>query len=249
MARIDNLNNFLNDVAEAIREKKGTTETVEAGKFDEEIKNIPSGDVSEYFENEITSSNRQYFFDGFYFLKKIHNEFYVNTENLSTSFYGYPLEEAPNLIGEGKVTNWYYFLMSATKVKEIPQYDTSNGYNFSYAFNSGSIENIALLDFSKATNIIYVVNHNSNKLTNLGGFKDLGKAYSTTQSANYGYYTLNLSGCSKLTHDSLMNVINNLYDIASIGVQPQQLVLGSTNLGKLTAEEISIAQNKGWTVS
>ena len=203
----------------------------------------------EYFENEITSSNSQYFFSAFYFLKKIYNEFYVNTNSLSGSFYGYPLEEAPNLIGEGKVTNWYYFLMSATKVKEIPQYDTSNGYNFSYAFYADSIENIALLDFSKATNIIYVVNHNSNKLTNLGGFKDLGKAYSTTQSANYHAYTLNLSGCNNLTHESLMNVINNLYDIASIGVQPQKLQLGSTNLAKLTDEEKAIATNKGWTVS
>lgn len=206
-------------------------------------------DPAEYFENEITSSNRNYFFDGFYFLKKIYNEFYVNTNNLSNSFYRYPFEEAPNLIGEGKVTNWYYFLMNAKKVKEIPQYDTSNGYDFSYAFNSNSIENIALLDFSKATNILYVVNYNSNKLTNLGGFKDLGKAYLTTQSANYSSYTLNLSSCNKLTHDSLMNVINNLYDIATAGIQPQKLQLGSTNLAKLTDEEKAIATNKGWSIS
>ena len=46
-----------------------------------------------------------------------------------------------------------------------------------------------------------------------------------------------------------MNVINNLYDIASAGVKPQQLVLGSENLAKLTAEEIKIATDKGWTVS
>ena len=46
-----------------------------------------------------------------------------------------------------------------------------------------------------------------------------------------------------------MNAINDLYDIASAGVQPQKLVLGSTNLAKLTAEEIAIATNKGWTGS
>lgn len=206
-------------------------------------------DPAEYFENEITSSNRNYFFSGFYFLKKIYNEFYVNTNNLSNSFYSYPFEEAPNLIGEGKVTNWYYFLMNANKVKEIPQYDTSNGYNFSYAFYSNSIENIALLDFSKATNILYVVNYSSNKLTNLGGFKDLGKAYSTTQSANYANYKLNLSSCNKLTHESLLNVINGLYDIASKGCNAQQLQLGSTNLAKLTDEEKAIATNKGWSLS
>ena len=203
----------------------------------------------EYFENKITSSNSQYFFDGFYFLKKIYNEFYVNANSLSSSFYGYTLEEAPNLIGEGKVTNWYQFLRSAKKVKEIPQYDTSNGYNFNYAFYADSFENIALLDFSKAKNIANVLKPNSSNLKNIGGFKDLGKAYKTAQSANYYAYTLNLSGCNNLTHDSLMNVINNLYDIATAGVQPQQLQLGSTNLAKLTDEEKAIATNKGWSIS
>ena len=206
-------------------------------------------DPAEYFENEITSSNSQYFFALFHFLKKIYNEFYVNTNNLSSSFYDYPFEEAPNLIGEGKVINWYQFLRSANKVKEIPQYDTSNGYYFNYAFYADSVENIALLDFSKATNIINVLNPNSSNLKNIGGFKDLGKAYKTAQSANYSSYTLKLSGCKNLTHESLMNVINNLYDIASAGVQPQQLQLGSTNLAKLTDEEKAIATNKGWSIS
>lgn len=46
-----------------------------------------------------------------------------------------------------------------------------------------------------------------------------------------------------------MSVINGLYDIASAGVQPQKLVLGTTNLAKLSQAEIDIATNKGWTVS
>ena len=58
-----------------------------------------------------------------------------------------------------------------------------------------------------------------------------------------------LSSATKLTHESLMNVINNLYDIKTKGCNAQPLVLGSTNLAKLTAEEIAIATNKGWNVS
>ena len=46
-----------------------------------------------------------------------------------------------------------------------------------------------------------------------------------------------------------MNVINNLYDIATKGCKSQSLQLGSDNLAKLTEEEIAIAINKGWTVS
>lgn len=54
MARVDNLNNFLTDVAEAIRTKKGTTDTIPASSFDTEITNLPSGtDISGYFKDEI----------------------------------------------------------------------------------------------------------------------------------------------------------------------------------------------------
>ena len=86
-------------------------------------------------------------------------------------------------------------------------------------------------------------------LTDFGGCINLGQMFSTTVAANYGNYKLALYDSTKLTHDSLMNVINNLYDIASKGCNTQQLLLGSTNMAKLTAEEIAIATNKGFSVS
>lgn len=93
------------------------------------------------------------------------------------------------------------------------------------------------------------------KLQNLTFGTNLGKGY-TSKSANTYKYRLSLSSSSSLTHDSLMSVINNLYDlnltykVASGGtLYTQQLMIGSTNLAKLTAEEIAIATNKGWTVS
>ena len=46
-----------------------------------------------------------------------------------------------------------------------------------------------------------------------------------------------------------MNVINGLYDIATKGVKTQKLTIGSTNLAKLTAEQIQIATSRGWSVS
>ena len=83
----------------------------------------------------------------------------------------------------------------------------------------------------------------------VGGFENLGKAYDPTYGANVLSYSLDLSYSKKLTHESLMNVINNLYDIAAKGVKTQKLVLGSTNLAKLTAEEIQICTERGWPVS
>lgn len=134
-------------------------------------------------------------------------------------------------------------------IKQIPLIDTSDYTNMSYMFSSyASLTTIPLLDTNKVTNVNSMLFH-CYLLTNLGGFTNLGQAYSTTQSANYGDYTLNLSSSTKLTHDSLMNVINNLYDIASKGCQPQSLQLGSTNLAKLTAEEVAIGTSKGWSIS
>lgn len=43
MARTDTLGHFLTDVADAIRTKKGTSDTIAAEDFDTEIENLPSG--------------------------------------------------------------------------------------------------------------------------------------------------------------------------------------------------------------
>ena len=99
------------------------------------------------------------------------------------------------------------------------------------------------------------------KLVTFNGIKNLGKAY-TQKTTHYGQYALNLGASSKLSYQSLINIINNLYDLnITYGVYDangtpgtgtlyrQQLILGSTNLAKLTAEEKAIATNKGWDLS
>lgn len=131
----------------------------------------------------------------------------------------------------------------------IANADWSQVTNASGMFNTCYyLTTLPELDFSNVENINSMLKLCA-ALTTLGGFKNLGKAYLTSQSANYSNYKLDLNFASNLTHDSLMNVINKLYDIATAGCNTQQLVLGSINLEKLTAEEIAIATNKGWSVS
>lgn len=196
-----------------------------------------------------------------------------NITNMRRMFY-----DCPNLISlpqlnTGNVTNMYEAFRNCFKLSSLPEMNTNNVTNMDTTFsgcralttlpqlNTGNVTNmsnlfndcnnllsIPLLNTENVTNISYMFNR-CYKLTTLGGLENLGKAYNTSVSANNSYYCLKLSYSNSLTHDSLMNVINNLYDIASAGIQPQQLILGSTNLAKLTAEEIAIATNKGWTVS
>ena len=56
---------------------------------------------------------------------------------------------------------------------------------------------------------------------------------------------VDFSSCTKLTHDSIMVVINGLQTVTS----KQTLTLGSTNLAKLTDAEKQIATDKGWTLA
>lgn len=158
------------------------------------------------------------------------------------------------------ITDATYMFGSNSIVQNIPFFNTEKVKNMSRMFdNCTNLTSIPELDASEVSNVYSMFSYSNYprfpQFTTMGGFKNLGKAY-TQKTTNYTYYKLDLSYCVKLTHESLMNVINNLYDlnltydVANGGtLYTQSLVLGSTNKAKLTAEEIAIATNKGWTVS
>lgn len=158
------------------------------------------------------------------------------------------------------ITSTKYMFYSNYTLKDIDlsKLDTSNVVSSYYMFyRSPNVETIDLsnADFSKNKDVSFMF-YSCTNLTNLNSFKNLGKGY-TEKTNNYSNYTLDLSYCTNLTHDSLVDVLTNglydlnlTYDVANGGtLYTQQLELGSTNLAKLTAEEIAIATNKGWTVS
>lgn len=187
----------------------------------------------------------------FYNTKKLTNIPLYDTSNVTymrNMFYMSGITQMP-MFNTSKVTNMEGILKHAPNLEVFPELDTSNVTNMSSAFyNASSLKEIKKINLGKATNISHLLEY-CDKLTTLGGFENLGEGYLTTASANNWSYKLDLSYCTKLTHDSLMNVINNLCDIANKGVATQQLVLGSTNISKLSAEEIQIATNKGFSVS
>lgn len=53
------------------------------------------------------------------------------------------------------------------------------------------------------------------------------------------------ANCTKLSHQSLLNIINALPTVTDT----KTLTLGAVNKAKLTAEEIAVAEAKGWTVT
>ena len=128
----------------------------------------------------------------------------------------------------------------------IPQLDTSNVTIVNELFmGCVSLESLPLLDFSNVTDAGGMFSSNPTSypqpypsLTDLGGFKNLRVSLS------------GLDGMPNLTVQSLMNVINNLYDFVGNGESTTRtLTLGTTNLNKLTAEQKAVATNKGWVLA
>ena len=156
-------------------------------------------------------------------------------------------------LNTGNVTNMNNTFASCSSLETVPQLNTSNVTSIASMFAScSSLETVPQLDTSNVTSIVNMF-ANCSSLKTLGGLLNLGQAYKTTTSANSYSYKVDLSGSPKLTEQSLINILNNLYDIATKGCKTQQVILGSTNLAKLTSEEgqqaLSNAQAKGWTVS
>ena len=175
-----------------------------------------------------------------------------NTSNVTTMygmFYGCNAIDNLPLLNTSKVTRMNDTFKRCYDLKKIPEINTQNVTSFNSTFyDCASLYEIPALNASKVTDVnqTFLL---CRKLTNFWGMLNLGEAYNTRQPANIPSYKLTLDDSPELTHDSLMNIINNLYDIKTKGCNPQGLILGGTNLGKLTSEEIAIATNKGFNVS
>lgn len=196
--------------------------------------------------------------DMFMFCKKIKQIPEIDTSNVTDMyrmFYGCNnLKSIPelNTINVTKISQMFYECLELTS---IPELNTSSAVNmYGMFWNCHQIKKIPELNAQKANYIDYIIN-GCYVLTDFGGLKDIGKAY-TKKSNNNSNYRFELDDSPLLTHASLINVINGLYDlnltydVANGGtLYSQSLVLGSTNRTKLTEEEIAIATSKGWNVS
>ena len=136
-----------------------------------------------------------------------------------------------------KVTMMNSMFFSCPSLTSIPQLDTHSVTDMSFMFAyCTSLTSVPLLDATSLTNADNMFGNDFsplNKFTDFGGLINLK-------------VNLNLTPCPKLTHDSLMNVINEAADVTA---SPKTLTLGTKNLNKLTDEEKAIATNKGWTLA
>lgn len=230
------------------------------------VKDIQSGgDISEYF-NTTYSGTSPNSWGNENFIKKVPDIIIDDSvTSIINLFNGYSNVIVPKIICNNNVRDFTSVYGNCTNAIEIDVsgLDFSNARTGNYMFYGCSkLTSLDLSNFDASKisgtaqnyTITYMFNGCKN-LTNLKFMKNLGKGY-VIKATGHNTSTVDLSSCSKLTHESLIDVINNLYDlnlsydVANGGtLYTQKLQIGSTNLAKLTEEEIAIATNKGWTVS
>ena len=236
-SEITRLKNAKTSLKTAINNKLGTSTKIANEKIDQYatfVNNITTGtgaNLNDYFLTEISSS----YFDARKLIKKLPQvTVSPNCTSLKVAF-----SDFINL-----------------ETLDLSNFDTSNVTNMNNAFSnclSLNTLNITGWNFQNVNYIANILINCTNLTTIIGTFQNLGQAYSTTEQANYYQYTLSLSLCTKLTEQSLINILSGLYDIKTKGCNQQSIILGETNLAKLTSTEgqnaLAQAQSYGWTVS
>ena len=133
---------------------------------------------------------------------------------------------------------------------ELPDFNCVKVTNFGNASNSWlyycfDLQKIGVVDCDSVTDIGYFFGYNTlNSLTDFGGCRNLGKT-SSVSNTNSNYF---MNYAPNLTYESVMNVINGLYDRAAAGLSVLTLKLHANHLAMLSADDIAIATNKGWTL-
>ena len=156
--------------------------------------------------------------------------------NMEWMFMGCELLTTVPLFNTSSVTNMSNMFKFCTKLTTIPQFNTSNVTNVASLFyNCPALESIPELDFGNVGMMsLFLGRSNLPNLTTIGGFRNIKVGFDIQNAPN-------------LTVQSLMNVINNLYDFIGNGESiSSQLMMGETNLAKLTDEQKAVATNKGW---
>ena len=149
-------------------------------------------------------------------------------------YYCSSLTEFP-LLDTSRGTDFTFAWNGCSGLTSFPQLDLSSGTDFGYAWTRCSaMTTMPALDLSNGTNFWNAWDY-CKALTNLGGFGAISA-------------DIDLSPCTNLTVDSLMNVINQAADLNGSGLS-RTMTFGSTNLAKLTDEQKAVATSKGWTLA
>lgn len=220
--------------------------------------NYETLDLSNFDTSNVTDMSYMFYYNGKLKNANLSNFDTSKVKNMSYMFSYSGLQSLDlSSFDMSSVTSITYMFQTCQSLTSLilGNFDTSKINSMTGTFYYLSkLKDLQEIDLSGCRDVLNIMKGCSS-LENFGGFKNYGKSFNAKQSNVYNY-KLELNTLTNLTHDSLMNVINKLYDlnltynVANGGtLYTQQLVIGADNIAKLTSEELSIATNKGWVVS
>lgn len=278
MASEKNLNAVFTDIANAIREKKGTTAKIKPINMATEITNLTGGS-GKTIELSVTQ-NGTYIPDEGATYSKVSVNVSQTIENLTTTelsiiqngvyvpdegaAYSKVSVNVPQAVESGTLkalldaTKSCFHLFNnykGTSVNELISYsDTSNVTTMNYMFNNcPSLTTIPQLDTSKVNNMKGMF-YNCTKLVTIpqldaSNVRDMSDMFYCC----YRLKSILMTGM-KVSFNIFKSTDFQESDLVTIlnnlatVTSTQTLTMGSTNLAKLTDEEKAIATNKGWTL-
>lgn len=221
MARINNLTNFLTDVATAIKTKTGDSTAIPASQFDTKIANISTGhlDNTEYQEanddlDDILEGSTpmtiyppdwselgyedtpESVIEGFNYAKDIYDNWDSSVTSMGNMYNSNTELKYFPLVDTSNVTNMYQCFLSS-ELTYIPAIDTSNVSSFMSAFRScKNLISADLFDTSNAS-IVQQMFDSSTNLKTVPVF-DISKVTDPDRMFN---------NCPNLSNESLNNIL------------------------------------------
>ena len=160
--------------------------------------------------------------------------------DLSYAFDGCPHLVEINFTGESRKCTRFYSMLDSYGSNTLQRLTTLRNIYFDSATEIKGVfggRNIAV------------------NLTTIENVYNIGMAF-TKETQYYSSYSVDVRYQTKLTYQSIMNIINGLYDlnisydVANGGtLYRQKLILNASQKGLLTPEEIQIATDKGWDIT
>ena len=146
-------------------------------------------------------------------------------------------------IATSNVTDMNDMFGDCEKLTSIPALDTGNVTDMGYCF--GFCKKLTSVPLFDTSNVAYCNDmfFYCSKLTNLGGFTNLGKAFTSSK-------TLDISSTSILTNQSVQNLIDTIYDMnQNTQGGSATLKLKQTVIDAMTDEQKSQLAAKGWNLT
>lgn len=170
------------------------------------------------------------------------------------------LDDMLKMCGKIKAASNMFYSCEDTESLDLTSLDmsecttTSEMFNWCKGLKDLDMSGCDLGSVQSGSRMFYLCNN----LTNFKSFKNYGKGFPKNTSSGDINKTLSFTNSTKLTHESLIDLIDNgLYDLywtfaiahGANFTKWQKVTLSTTSYALLTEEEIARAKYKGWTIT